>query len=155
MKKFFCLLAAFALLMGTTACKDETISFEYNFNITGTATGNVDVTFPGGGLVMKGDSYISLDYASAPAAKAKMGDHYVFRSLDSLRNSGDRQLIRIADQVQSDYNDAFTATSADGTYYLHITGFVKEKLTGIEVKIDKTLTNEEPAQAPNPDYKSE
>lgn len=157
MRKFLLLFTALALLLGVSACTGgqgpSALSFEYNFNIDGHATGDVDVTFPGGELTLKGDAGLGFRVDSpsfsAPATKASPGQ-FRLATIDELQASGKKDCRYVADVFLSDYDAAFTASSADGTYYLHITGSVREKLTGIEVKIDKVLTNEE-----GPDYKSE
>lgn len=141
MKKIFYLLLACALLIGVSACTDDTFSFEYNFNIDGHATGDVDVTFPGGDLTLKGNAELGFDYASVPATKASLGQFHS-ATIDELQASDKESYRHVADVFLTDYDAAFTASAAEGTYYLHITGSVKEKLTGIEVKIDKVLTNE-------------
>lgn len=132
---------ACTLLIGVSACTDDAFSFEYSFNIDGHATGDVDVTFPGGDLTLKGNAELGFDYASAPATKASLSQ---FRSVtvDELQASDKQNYRHVADVFLTDYDAAFTASAAEGTYYLHITGSVREKLTGVEMKIDKVLTNE-------------
>ena len=139
---------ALTLLVGVSACTDDAFSFEYSFNIDGHATGDVDVTFPGGDLTLKGDAELGFDYASVPATKASLSS-FQPATVDELQASGKKNLNHVADVFLNEYDAAFTASAAEGTYYLHITGSVKEKLTGVEVKIDKVLTNE------TTDYKSE
>ena len=141
MKKFLYALMALTLLVGVSACTDDAFSFEYSFNIDGHATGDVDVTFPGGDLTLKGDAELGFDYASVPATKASLSS-FQPATVDELQASGKKNYRRVADVFLNEYDAAFTASAAEGTYYLHITGSVKEKLTGIEVKIDKVLTNE-------------
>lgn len=133
---------ALTLLVGVSACTDDAFSFEYSFNIDGHATGDVDVTFPGGDLTLKGDAELGFDYASVPATKASLSS-FQPATVDELQASGKKNYRRVADVFLNEYDAAFTASAAEGTYYLHITGSVKEKLTGVEVKIDKVLTNEE------------
>ena len=132
---------ALTLLVGVSACTDDAFSFEYSFNIDGHATGDVDVTFPGGDLTLKGDAELGFDYASVPATKASLSS-FQPATVDELQASGKKNYRRVADVFLNEYDAAFTASAAEGTYYLHITGSVKEKLTGVEVKIDKVLTNE-------------
>lgn len=139
---------ALTLLVGVSACTDDAFSFEYSFNIDGHATGDVDVTFPGGDLTLKGNAELGFDYASVPATKASLSS-FQPATVDELQASGKKNYRRVADVFLNEYDAAFTASAAEGTYYLHITGSVKEKLTGVEVKIDKVLTNE------TTDYKSE
>lgn len=133
---------ALTLLVGVPACTDDAFSFEYSFNIDGHATGDVDVTFPGGDLTLKGNAELGFDYASVPATKASLSS-FQPATVDELQASGKKNYRRVADVFLNEYDAAFTASAAEGTYYLHITGSVKEKLTGVEVKIDKVLTNEE------------
>ena len=140
MKRFIFAILAFVLLACTTACTDNAFSFEYNFDVVGHATGDLEMTYPGGSLGMKGSAELSFDYASAPATKSLSA--YSPATVEELRASGKKNLGHVADVFLTDYYSAFTASSAEGTYYLHITGSVKEKLTGVEVKIDKVLTNE-------------
>lgn len=132
---------ALTLLVGVSACTDDAFSFEYSFNIDGHATGDVDVTFPGGDLTLKGDAELGFDYASVPVTKASLSS-FQPATVDELQASGKKNYRRVADVFLNEYDAAFTASAAEGTYYLHITGSVKEKLTGVEVKIDKVLTNE-------------
>lgn len=137
---------ACTLLIGVSACTDDAFSFEYNFNIDGHATGDVDVTFPGGDLTLKGNAEfgfrVDSPSYSVPATKASLSQLHS-ATIDELRASGKENYRHIADILLTDYDAAFTASAAGGTYYLHITGSVKEKLTGVEVEIDKVLTNEE------------
>lgn len=133
---------ALTLLVGVSACTDDAFSFEYSFNIDGHATGDVDVTFPGGDLTLKGNAELGFDYASVPATKASLSS-FQPATIDELQASGKKNYRHVADVFLNEYDAAFTASAAEGTYYLHITGSVKEKLTGVEVKIDKVLTNEE------------
>ena len=132
---------ALTLLVGVSACTDDAFSFEYSFNIDGHATGDVDVTFPGGDITLKGDAELGFDYASMPATKASLSS-FQSATVDELQASGKKNYRHVADVFLNEYDAAFTASAAEGTYYLHITGSVKEKLTGVEVKIDKVLTNE-------------
>lgn len=132
---------ALTLLVGVSACTDDAFSFEYSFNIDGHATGDVDVTFPGGDLTLKGDAELGFDYASVPATKTSLSG-FQPATVDELQASSKKNYRRVADVFLNEYDAAFTASAAEGTYYLHITGSVKEKLTGVEVKIDKVLTNE-------------
>ena len=141
MKKLLYALMALTLLTGVSACTDEMFSFEYNFNIDGHATGDVDVTFPGGDLTLKGNAELGFDYSSVPATKANLSG-FQPATVQELQASGKKNLNHVADVFLNEYDAAFTASAAEGTYYLHITGSVKEKLTGVEVKIDKVLTNE-------------
>lgn len=132
---------ALTLLVGVSACTDDAFSFEYSFNIDGHATGDVDVTFPGGDLTLKGNAELGFDYASVPATKANLSS-FQPATIDELQASGKKNYRHVADVFLNEYDAAFTASAAEGTYYLHITGSVQEKLTGVEVKIDKVLTNE-------------
>lgn len=138
---FAVLALAFALTL-TTQCERDPLNFEYAFNIDGHATGDVLVTFPGGDLNLEGSSKLGFNYASVPPSKFFSYPMPVY-TVDSLSNSSKRHYRKLAKVVDSDYDSKFTASSASGTYYLHITGMVKEYFTGIEIKIDKVLTNEE------------
>lgn len=143
MKKILYLFVALTLLViGVSACTDDAFSFEYSFNIDGHATGDVDVTFPDGDLTLKGNAELEFNYASVPATKASLVQFHP-ATVDELQTSAKKSYRHVADVFLADYDAAFTAYAAEGTYYLHITGSVKEKLTGVEVKIDKVLTNEE------------
>lgn len=147
MKKFLILfVAAFALLACATSCKDSAFSFEYSFTIDGHANGDVSVMFPGGDLDMKGGSELEFNYSSAPA------DAIFYKSMPSyttqeLKDSNKQNYNKVGKLVENNYEAQFKATSAGGTYYLHVVGVVRERLTGLEVKIDKVLTNEEPDQS--------
>lgn len=162
MKKILYLLMACILLVGVSACTDDTLSFEYSFNIDGHATGDVDVTFPGGDLTLKGNAELGFRVDSpsyfVSATKASP-DQLHSATLNELQSSNKKNYRHVADAFLADYDAAFSATAAEGTYYLHITGSVKEKSTGIEIKIDKVLTNEEILDEgtldEEPDYKSE
>lgn len=153
---------ACTLLIGVSACTDDTLSFEYSFNIDGHATGDVDVTFPGGDLTLKGNTELGFRVDSPsypmPAIKASLGQFHS-ATIDELQSSDEKDYHHVADIFLTDYDAAFSATAAEGTYYLHITGSVKEKSTGIEIKVDKVLTNEgaldEETLDEEPDYKSE
>lgn len=142
MRKFLIpFVAAFALLACVTSCKDSAFSFEYSFTIDGHANGDVSVMFPGGGLDMKGGSELEFNYDSAPA------DAIFYKSMASyttqeLKESSRPNYNKVGKLVENNYEAQFKATSADGTYYLHVVGVVRESLTGLEVKIDKVLTNE-------------
>lgn len=162
MKKFLKILSAIAfvaLVAFVTAtlfsgCTSENaFSFEYNFNISGHAVGDVDVTFPGGKLALEGETGLAFTYGKEPMRSQLFTE----TTLEELYNSDQRTLNRMADVVSSNYDEAFTATTASGTYYFHIVGSVREQLTGVEVKIDKILTNEadEPLTASEPVYKTE
>lgn len=144
---------AAAFLIGVSACTANPFEFEYEFNIDGHANGDVNVTFPGGDLTLKGDAELGFDYSSAPELRESTR---AFKpvTVEDLQSSKRVNYKHVADVYLSDYDAAFTASAAEGTYYLHITGAVKEKLTGVEVKIDKVLTNEESLNE-TPDYKSE
>ena len=148
MKKFLILfVAAFALLACATSCKDSAFFFEYSFTINGHANGDVSVMFPGGDLDMKGGSELEFNYSSAPT------DAIFYKSMPSytiqeLKDSDKHSYNEVGKLVENNYEAQFKATSADGTYYLHVVGVVRERLTGLEVKIDKFLTNEEPDVAP-------
>jgi len=143
MKKFLILfVAAFAMLACATSCQDSAFSFEYSFTIDGHANGDVSVMFPGGDLDMKGGSELEFNYSSAPA------DAIFYKSMPSytlqeLQESDRANYVKVAGLVEDNYDAQFKATSAGGTYYLHVVGVVRERLTGVEVKIDKVLTNEE------------
>ena len=148
MKKFLILfVAAFALLACATSCKDSAFSFEYSFTIDGHANGDVSVMFPGGDLDMKGGSELEFNYGSAPADVlfSKSMPSY---TIQELKNSDRQNYKKVGKLVEDNYEAQFKATSAGGTYYLHVVGVVRERLTGLEVKIDKVLTNEEPDVAP-------
>ena len=148
MKKFLILfVAAFALLACATSCKDGAFSFEYSFTIDGHANGDVSVMFPGGDLDMKGGSELEFNYSSAPADAIfyKSMPSYTIQELkDPDKHS--YSYNKIGKLVEDNYEAQFKATSAGGTYYLHVVGVVRERLTGVEVKIDKVLTNEEPKE---------
>lgn len=143
MKKFLILfVAAFAMLACATSCQDSAFSFEYSFTVDGHANGDVSVMFPGGDLDMKGGSELEFNYSSAPA------DAIFYKSMPSytlqeLQESDRANYVKVAGLVEDNYDAQFKATSAGGTYYLHVVGVVRERLTGVEVKIDKVLTNEE------------
>lgn len=128
------------LLIGVSSCKDDPISFQYEFNITGHATGNVDVVFPGGSFVMDGNTELAFSYASAVIPFAE----YQFTSVpvSELRTTEGKEWSELADAVLKDYSNAFAANSASGTYYLHIIGSIREQVTGLEFEIDRVLTNE-------------
>lgn len=148
MKKFLIfLVAVFGLLACATSCKDSAFSFEYSFTIDGHASGDISVMFPGGGLDMKGGSELEFNYSSAPedALFSKSMPSY---TISELKNSDRNNYNKVGKLVENNYEAQFKATSADGTYYLHVVGVVRERLTGLEVKIDKVLTNEEPDVAP-------
>ena len=158
MKKFLKILSAIAFValvafVTTTlfSCtREDSLSFEYNFNISGHAVGDVDVTFPGGQLTLEGETGLSFTYGESP-----MRDPFFSQiTLEELYASDNQKSIQIANAVSSNYEEAFSATTASGTYFLHIVGSVREKTTGIEVKIDKVLTNETD-EVDNPVYKTE
>lgn len=156
MRKFFILfVAAFVLLACTTSCKDSEFSFEYSFTIDGHADGDVSVAFPGGGLDMKGGSELEFNYSSIPT-NAISYESMPLYTVQELKASNKQNYNEIGELVEDNYEAQFKATSAGGTYYLHVVGVVRERLTGLEVEIDKILTNEEPDQLGyKPDYKSE
>lgn len=137
MKKFITILAAFAVALLMSSCKQDALSFEYNFNITGNANGDVCVQFPGGQLDLWGETKLSFDYGS-PMDSLLMVMPIIPEHLDKDVNPA-----RILDVAQRECEQAFRVGTVDGSYYLHILGSVKEKTTGIEMKIDKVLTNQD------------
>lgn len=155
MKKFLKILSAIAfvaLVAFVTATllsctREDAFSFEYNFNISGHAVGDVDVAFPGGKLALEGETGLAFTYGKEPMRSQLFTE----TTLEELYNSDQQTLNRMADVVSSNYEEAFAVTTASGTYYFHVVGSVREQLTGIEVKIDKVLTNE----ADEPVYKTE
>lgn len=146
MKKFLTILFATIVLASlaflTSSCKDEPLQFEYAFNVNGHATGDVHLTFPGGDFNIEGNTELAFSYSSLPASEL-FSKRSLVHSVTELRETGEEPYLRIADAVENDYEAKFTASSASGTYYLHITGIVKEHFSGLEVSIDKVLTNEE------------
>lgn len=148
MKKFILVFAAvLGLLACATSCKDSAFSFEYSFTIGGHANGDVSVMFPGGDLDMKGGSELEFNYSSAPA-DAIFYESMPSYTIQELKDSDRHNYKKVGKLVENNYEAQFKATSAGGTYYLHVVGVVRERLTGLEVKIDKVLTNEEPDVAP-------
>lgn len=143
MKKLLILfVATFALLACATSCKDDALSFEYFFAIDGHANGDVSVMFPGGSFDMKGDSELEFNYSSAPT-DAIFYEFMPSYTIRELKESDKQSYNKVGKLVENNYEAQFKATSAGGIYYLHVVGVVRERLTGLEVKIDKILTNEE------------
>lgn len=141
MKNFITFLAAaLALLICAVSCKNEPFSFEYSFNIDGHANGDASVMFPGGELAVKGDSELQFSYNSASFELLRKGAPLY--TVQDLREIGKKNYSKVASLAEDRYEAKFKATSTSGTYYFHIVGVVHEKLTGLDIKIDKVLTNE-------------
>ncbi len=143
MKKLFILFAIIALSFSTVGCTNTgPLAFDYHFTVAGDAEGTVDVTMPGGSLSLSGEANLLFDYGSAPVLVLR-DKNYTPYTIDELRISHTKLLNEVGNTIENDYEKAFSATATTGTYYLHITGVVREKVTGVEVKIDKVLTNKE------------
>ena len=143
MKKLLSILTAIALALSVTSCTDaNSLSFEYHFNIAGDATGTVEVTMPGGNLSLSGETNLLFDWGSAPTFVLR-DEAYTTFTTQELQSSTKKTFTKVGYTIENDYENAFSATATTGTYYLHITGVVREKVTGVEVKIDKVLTNRE------------
>ena len=91
---------------------------------------------------MKGGSELEFNYSSAPA-DVLFSKSVTSYTVQELKASDKQNYNEVGKLVEDKYEAQFKATSADGTYYLHVVGIVRERLTGLEVKIDKVLTNEE------------
>lgn len=130
MKRFLsivALLAAFAV----TSC-DNPFAFEYNVKITGDADGDFTLTFPDGQLGLDGTAGINFKYGNADSLNAV--------SIDQALQLSEK-FSEVAEAAYVDVDEQFQAYAAEGTYYVLIDGFVREKKTGIVIRIRKELTN--------------
>jgi len=111
---------------------------QYSLTIDGQTDGLVDVT------------YKTIEFQANGTADLKFKTHSSDSLLQALKSDMnlDKALIsnnklyqEAASRVATDLDEFRVTSGADGHYYIHITGFAKEPITGLVFAIDRTFTN--------------
>lgn len=143
MKKFFAIMLMAFALVGFQACKENNgVSVVYNIAVVGDADGDVTVTFPNGSLELNGQAAVDFAYTNDTTKVVNvfaLGDEPMFDYvLGEALESNDAEVKDAAEKVEA---TLVSVNAASGTYYLHVSGFAKETLTGLIFAIDREFTN--------------
>jgi len=134
MKKVFLLMAMVATVL-LSSCKEGQFGFVYSAAANGDAKGDVALTFPVGEFKVNGDAALSL-VVSNDTTKILTSNAI---TLEQAFESSDPKIVKAATAIDEWVDANFNV--AGGDYYVHLLGYVKETLTGIEVRIDREFTN--------------
>lgn len=134
-KLFFLAIVAMALF---TSCKDQQFGFIYSLHAVGDADGNFDIKFNNG--LFEGDGKTDLVFLWSNDSTGVVRFDKPVAIQDAL-NSNNKQVREAALATQDWFEQKFGVAAASGTYYVSISGWVKETLTGITFSVQKTFTN--------------
>lgn len=126
------------MLALATSCKEKA-GIIYSVSANGDCKGQFELTFPDGNFKSDGTAALAFDWSNdTTKVLAAPG----LLSLDEALKSNNAKTLEAAQSIDS-WLDNFSATTADGDYYVHLVGYVKETLTGITLSVDRTFTNRE------------
>lgn len=110
----------------------------YGVQLTGDGDGKFEVTFPQGSYAMDGKAALALN----------VGDSVLFNDTTTkvtfkseVLQSGNKKQLEAMRRVNDSIATQFNAFDGEGTYDIHLNGFVKEIGTGLVFSVDRHFTN--------------
>jgi len=121
-----------------TSCKQQ-FAFVYNANLEGDVDGKVNVEWKGGSLYSNGTAALDFEWTNDTS---KLKVVMPMNLQEAYRTNAD-----VAKEIES-YLESFEIVSeqldsaqAEGSYKLHVYGYIGEQATGIRVPFDYEFTN--------------
>lgn len=143
----FVLMSAFIF----TACNTQ-FGVVYGVQLAGDGDGQFEVTFPQGSYAMDGKATLVLN----------VGDSVLFNDTtvkvtykNDVLKRGNKKELAAMKRVNDSIATNFEAFAGEGTYDLHVKGYVKELGTGLIFEIDRHFTNRENGLRKSPAIKVE
>jgi len=145
MKKFILMIALAFSMIAMQSCKDAQFGVTYSLTTTGDAVGNVQFNFPVGHVALNGDADVDVLVTNDTTKTTVFGSvqESDVLALSAALVSEDATVAAEANAVDAwlAQNFSVTTNDADGNYYVHIVGYVRETVTGLTFSIDRVFTN--------------
>lgn len=137
MKKFLIFAITIISSLVLTSCGTQ-FGLVYGVQLKGDGDGKFEVTFPQGCYEMDGKATLALN----------VGDSVLFNDTttkvtykNEVLERGNKKQLAAMKRVNDSIAVQFNTFDGDGTYDLHLKGFVKEIGTGLIFEIDRRFTN--------------
>lgn len=137
MRKIIVFLMA-AMLMAFQSCKETQFGILYSISADGDAAGDVALTFPNGEFSSNGQAVIKFKWSNDTTTMLEAVNAI---TLEEAYKSNDKKVVEAAQAADAWVDANFSATSLEGSYYVHIVGYVEETATQIKLSIDRVFTN--------------
>lgn len=143
MKKIFLMIAMVLGMITMQSCKDTQFGVDYSVAVTGDADGGVLFNVPVGTIKLDGDAKVDINLGKTPALLNVQDTTTTVYVLADAVKSNDVKVAETANAVNEWFTNSFyvSGTTADASYYVHIVGFVRERVTGLTFAVDREFTN--------------